>query len=203
MTRNAEGRIPRSFARALLKTEGHGVYRPKAIGSFPQRAGVRDAVKEVTPHLTPTLAYRMNDLPSATSTPAEPTTTGVRGSRRRRVLVVDDGPSMLRITSLALRSLDYSVTIASSGEEGLQMARDAGDHPPELLITDLCMQGMGGKEFATKFQEIARGAKVIFISGLSQAQAKAAGIDSETDCLLAKPLTLERLQTAITAAFSA
>ncbi len=60
---------------------------------------------------------------------------------RRRILVVDDDPQLLRLLSMRLEANGYDVDTAESGREGL--GRLAG-FKPHLLITDLRMQGMDG-----------------------------------------------------------
>jgi DNA-binding response OmpR family regulator len=62
-------------------------------------------------------------------------------SQTTRILVVDDEPRILRFVSLSLSSQGFDVAVASSGEEGLVMARS---HDPDVMILDILMPGMDG-----------------------------------------------------------
>jgi two-component system response regulator GlrR len=59
----------------------------------------------------------------------------------RHVLVVDDDPDLLRLMSIRLEAAGYIVTTAFSAEEAL---RRIADDPPQVVVTDLRMEGMDG-----------------------------------------------------------
>ncbi len=62
---------------------------------------------------------------------------------KKRVLIVDDEPDMLRILSYHLSSLGYDVIPAYGGEHALKKIREAR---PDLIMTDLAMPGISGVE---------------------------------------------------------
>jgi len=69
---------------------------------------------------------------------------GNRGNeeqKKKRILVVDDLPSNLKLMRVLLSSEGYSVSTAVDAEDGLLAVMD---DPPDLIITDLHMPGMGG-----------------------------------------------------------
>lgn len=66
------------------------------------------------------------------------------------LLIVDDDPSLLKLLSIRLESAGYNITTASSGREALSKLPVA---QPQLIITDLCMEGMDG---LTLFEEVQR-----------------------------------------------
>ena len=61
--------------------------------------------------------------------------------RRRRVLIIDDDPTMERILRRALNPRHYEVYSAPNGREGLAMA---WSHRPHLIVLDLIMPDMDG-----------------------------------------------------------
>ena len=70
----------------------------------------------------------------------------VRGEGRRRVLVVEDEEPVRHIARVALEARGYHVVAASTGAEGLALADDT---EVDLLLTDVVMPGMSGREVAT------------------------------------------------------
>ena len=59
------------------------------------------------------------------------------------ILLVDDEPHVLRVLRMSLEREGYSVRQADDGEEALEKIRET---PPDLLITDIDMPRMTGKE---------------------------------------------------------
>ena len=62
-------------------------------------------------------------------------------TKRTRILVVDDLPSNLKLMRVLLTSEGYAVSTAVDGEDALLAVMD---EPPDLIVTDLHMPGMGG-----------------------------------------------------------
>jgi len=60
---------------------------------------------------------------------------------QKRILLIDDDKDLLHLISMRLRAAGYAVTTAESGQAGLAAMAAA---PPELVITDLRMEGMDG-----------------------------------------------------------
>ena len=71
-----------------------------------------------------------------------PTSTSERGSRP--VLVVDDEPNIRTFVRLALEDEGYGVVTAADGAEALEVLRATN---PSLILLDLRMPGMDGREF--------------------------------------------------------
>ena len=84
-----------------------------------------------------------------------------------KVLIIDDERDMREIASLSLaRSGDMQVLTASSGSEGLQMARE--QHPDAILL-DLMMPAMDGRATlaALRGEEATKGIPVVVMSAAS------------------------------------
>ena len=62
----------------------------------------------------------------------------------KSILVVDDDPSIVQMTTLLLRQAGYTVRSARSGEEALLAVRD--EAMPHLILLDVTMPGMDGWE---------------------------------------------------------
>jgi CheY-like chemotaxis protein len=80
------------------------------------------------------------------------------------VLLVEDDQPVRELAVAILRAKGYAVVEAVNGEEGLRMARQH-DGKIDLVLTDVVMPVMGGKEMADALQTSHPGTKVLFTSG--------------------------------------
>ena len=113
-----------------------------------------------------------------------------RGSET--VLVVEDDPLVRRVTARALRELGYQVLEAVDGEEALEVARGDG-RAVDLLLTDVVMPRLSGRELARRLQAESPRVKVLFASGYTDDTVLRHGIQAEELDFLAKPFTVEGL----------
>jgi PAS domain S-box-containing protein len=106
------------------------------------------------------------------------------------VLVVEDQDGIRDIVRESLRRNGYKVLIAVDGNEALKMA-DAYPDPIHLLVTDLVMPNIGGRELAQRLTPLRPGMKVLFMSGYSESSALD---DEDADAtILQKPFSLDAL----------
>ena len=80
------------------------------------------------------------------------------------VLVVDDESSILRLIVDTLQPLGYHVLEAANGEDAVQIVINT-DKKIDLLLTDVIMPGMSGKELAEKLGALRSDMKIMFMSG--------------------------------------
>jgi CheY-like chemotaxis protein len=108
-------------------------------------------------------------LPLAAGQPAPPApaaTAPPQSPGGRTVLVVEDEPSVRGLVCRTLQAAGYRVLVAEDGERGLAVSR-ATESPIDLLVTDVIMPRMGGRELASRLAEERPGLPVLFISGYS------------------------------------
>ncbi len=120
------------------------------------------------------------------SAPVKP----VRGSET--ILLVEDEVPVRKITTLLLESLGYQVQVATSGEEALRLAQ-GNREKLDLLMTDVVMPGMSGRELAEVLRARDAGLKVLFQSGHSGATLVCHGVVDTEVAFLQKPFTLDAL----------
>ena len=87
-----------------------------------------------------------------------------RSPHRPVVLVVDDDPIITFTQGKILAGSGLAVMTACSGAEALEIANLI---PPQLLVTDLLMQGMDGLELGLEVRRIAPDCKFVMCTGLS------------------------------------
>ena len=83
----------------------------------------------------------------------------------RNILIVDDDPDVLRISSASLTSAGFAVRTARSGDEALTVL--AGSLPVDALVTDFAMVGMDGVELLAHAEQYRPGLPAIVITGFS------------------------------------
>jgi PAS domain S-box-containing protein len=123
-------------------------------------------------------------------------------SGRETVLLVEDDAMVRPLAALGLRSHGYRVIDAPNARDAIALARA---HAPDidLLVTDVVMPGLGGRELA---QEIARWcprARVLFMSGHPESAIAHQGVLEDGVNFLPKPFTPERLARRVRAVLDA
>ena len=108
------------------------------------------------------------------------------------ILVVDDDPFIRKLTVDMLTPLGYSLLQADNGANALKTS-DAFEGAIDILITDVIMPGMNGKELADAFLLKRPKAKVIFMSGYTTDAIAHRGIIEKETAFIQKPLTLYKL----------
>jgi two-component system cell cycle sensor histidine kinase/response regulator CckA len=81
------------------------------------------------------------------------------------ILLVEDDPNVRGLAALVLRQQGYTVLEATNGNEGIELARGQMEEKIHLLITDLVMPQMGGKELVEQFKLLHPDTRILFISG--------------------------------------
>ncbi len=125
-------------------------------------------------------------------------TANVVTSSRKRVLVVEDNPTVAKFYQAAIDSLqqDIDVIVKQDGFEGLL---EIGQSPPDILISDIYMPGMDGLQMIRslyKSQQLSSN-KIIVISGLSdESIAERGGIPSDV-VFFKKPVNVDQLKKLV------
>jgi len=80
------------------------------------------------------------------------------------ILAVDDKQAMRSLIVETLEPLGYKVIVAASGQEALEICR-AKDEKIDLLLADVVMPGMSGRQLTKELQAVRPDLKVILMSG--------------------------------------
>ncbi len=128
---------------------------------------------------------------TVTEAPAPPAT--LRGSET--ILVVEDQEEVRKLALESLRTYGYRVMEAANAGEALLLSK-RHDGPVNLLLTDVVMPGMSGRELAEQLQPLRPEMKVLFVSGYTDNVITHGVLDSGA-AFLAKPFTPETLAAKI------
>ena len=104
------------------------------------------------------------------------------------VLLAEDEEVIRAYMALILRDLGYHVIEAADGEQALRLLRGACGLKIDLLLTDLVMPKMNGKELAYRIRELLPQIKVLFCSGYPEKLAARNGMIAPTIRFLQKPV---------------
>jgi signal transduction histidine kinase/CheY-like chemotaxis protein len=115
-----------------------------------------------------------------------------RRGRGETILVVEDEAAMLEVARRLLEDGGYSVLTASGGEEALRIVA-AHEGEIHLLLTDVVMPGMLGKEVAARVAQLRPGIPVLYMSGYAQAVIGPMGDLSSGHAIIDKPFTEAQL----------
>jgi two-component system, cell cycle sensor histidine kinase and response regulator CckA len=111
------------------------------------------------------------------------------------ILLVEDEAELRSANAEFLTSMGYSVTCASSGPEALKLAREAG--PIDLVISDVVMPKMNGREFADRFLRVRPNTKLLFVSGYADDVVLHTGLSTQAMPFLQKPFSLKELGSKV------
>jgi two-component system cell cycle sensor histidine kinase/response regulator CckA len=104
------------------------------------------------------------------------------------VLLVEDDERVRSLGGLALRSAGYTVLEAENGEKALEMCL-AHPEPVDLIVTDVVMPKMGGRELAEQVATVRPNLKVVYMSGYMDDTIVRQGVQEGEATLLHKPFT--------------
>jgi PAS domain S-box-containing protein len=107
------------------------------------------------------------------------------------ILLVEDELDLRNVSAEFLSSLGYSVTCASSGPEALDLLATADQI--DLVITDVVMPKMSGREFANQLLQVRPNTRLLYVSGYTDDIVLQSGISREGMFLLQKPYSLKQL----------
>ena len=114
------------------------------------------------------------------------------------ILVVEDEAPLRELACRILQRKGYSVIPAANGEEALERAASCAGKI-DMLVTDMLMPRMGGKELASRMKARFPGIRVLYISGYTDHSIVHRGILDEGVAFLQKPFSMESLARKVRA----
>jgi CheY-like chemotaxis protein len=104
------------------------------------------------------------------------------------ILLAEDEEAIRQLARVALQSCGYHVLEAANGEQALKVIA-ASAEPVDLLITDVIMPRMSGRELAVQLRILRPGTRVLYVSGYTDEAIVRHGIVDEGVAFLNKPFT--------------
>jgi NO-binding membrane sensor protein with MHYT domain/nitrogen-specific signal transduction histidine kinase len=114
------------------------------------------------------------------------------------ILLAEDEDGVRTLVRRVLERRGYEVIEASGGAEALDLAERHGGRI-DLLLTDVVMPGMGGRELSARLLEQRPDTRVLFMSGYTDDQTLRRGLFDPEVAFLAKPFSSQDLAAAVRA----
>ncbi len=112
------------------------------------------------------------------------------------ILLVEDDAQLRQLSSSVLSHCGYKVLVADGPEQGLAIAK-ANSQGLRLLITDVVMPGMNGRQLAEQIAKISPSTRVLYMSGYTNNAIVHYGVLDEGLWFLPKPFTLAALVSKV------
>jgi len=193
MPKDVVDRVFEPFFTTKPKGEGTGLGLATVYGIITQASGRVRIYSEtgmgtILTALLPVTEQAANVAPQP---PAEP-----QRGHGERVLVVEDEAAMREVTRRILARNGYQVVAAASGHEALDVLARQLEHI-DVLLTDVIMPHMQGKELADKIRILQPNVRVVFMSGYTQGLLGAQGVLEPSVHLIEKPFSETTLLTKL------
>ena len=195
MTEEIAAQVFDPFFTTKSENEGTGLGISISQGIVKEHGGRITLDTEAGRGATFTVHLPLELAPVVAAAP-EPVRSG--NSERLRVLVVDDEPHILHYMSATLTAWGHDVTVADDGDRGLELATSGTF---DLIVTDLRMPRLGGREF---FEELRRrqpevASRIYFSTGDTVRGDTLAFLETLDRPYLHKPFSLSELRTLLAA----
>jgi two-component system, OmpR family, KDP operon response regulator KdpE len=115
--------------------------------------------------------------------------------QKQRILIADDEPQITRVLRTGLTTRGYDVRVAADGESALDMFND---WHPDLVVTDLAMPNIDGKELCMRLRLVSQ-VPIIVLSVKGEEKTKVEALDAGADDFVTKPFSMEELLARVRA----
>jgi signal transduction histidine kinase/ligand-binding sensor domain-containing protein/CheY-like chemotaxis protein len=206
MTDEVLGRVFEPFFSTKPPARGTGLGLATTHGILRQNGGLIEVATETgagsTFHVllprveqpATTVLGASDGAPAASPPPAR--TESTERTRPATILLVEDEPIVRDVATTALRREGHEVLEAEDGRTALELF-DGHEGSIDLLLTDVIMPGMSGRELAERLLLLRPELAVLFTSGYTAQELPDLDGRPGEGALLSKPYRLEELQAAV------
>jgi len=190
MTPEIRDRVFEPFFTTKERGKGTGLGLSTVYGIVKQSGGNIWVYSEPGLGTTFKIYLPVVDEPMIEEQKERPIAERARGGET--ILVVEDDENLRRLTSLILKKHGYRILEASNGGEALIICRNIKE-PLDLVLTDVIMPGMSGRQLIEELRQIRDAFKVLYMSGYTDNAIVHHGVLDAGINLLHKPFTVEGL----------
>ena len=111
-----------------------------------------------------------------------------------RILIIDDDPAMVQVISDICQERGHQTVAYSSGQKALE---NLANHAPQLVITDVRMDKIGGMDVLRECREVLPGTPVIMITAYKMLETGIEAMKMGAYDYITKPFKVDELQLSI------
>ena len=190
MDKDTMAQIFEPFFTTKMVGRGTGLGLATVYGIIKQNGGFINVYSEPGKGTAFKIYLPMVEGASVESIDEETATEPQKGSEV--ILLVEDDKNILEIGKSVLEQLDYTVIAANTPETAIELAQGC-EADIGLLITDVVMPQMNGRELAKRITEIKPGIRCLYISGYTANAISKDGLLDKGIMFLAKPFSVRSL----------
>ena len=179
-------RIFEPFFTTKPEGRGTGLGLATVYGIVKQNNGYIMAYSE--PGHGTTFKLYFPSVPAASELRGQESDQGEFARGCETILLVEDEPALRELARELLEANGYKVIEAERGEQAIHLVEHS-QAPIDLLLTDVIMPGMGGKQLATRLLDLRPGLHILYMSGYADDVISNRGVVRENTLLLSKPFT--------------
>ncbi|HSN15700.1 MAG TPA: response regulator [Anaeromyxobacteraceae bacterium] len=187
-------RIFEPFFTTKPHGRGTGLGLSTVYGIARQGGGAVDVSSRPGAGTSFVLYFPAQAAPEAQPAVVRPAVTPVP-ERAPLILVAEDEPAVRAVAERCLVQRGYRVAAAQDGEAALKLARQLTEI--DLLLTDVVMPGMNGRQLAEAMRGVHPETPVLFMTGYTDDTALRLGIETNQVRILSKPFTPDGLASAV------
>ena len=185
-----QARIFEPFFTTKGPGKGTGLGLPMVYGVIKQSGGAISVYSELGKGTT--FKIFLPQCEAEVSPGPTPGVPAADANGNETILLVEDQSAIREVTSVYLMGLGYNVLAAPDGEAALKIA-ETQQKRIDLVVTDIVMPNMGGRELVTHLTRIHPHAKVLFMSGYPDFTLRQSEGFPENAEVLQKPFSLKSL----------
>jgi two-component system cell cycle sensor histidine kinase/response regulator CckA len=195
MSEEVKARVFEPFFSTKGVGEGTGLGLSACYGILRQSHGHINVYSELARGSTFKIYLPQVEQPAKTSTSRLKSRTLPRGTET--ILLAEDDPSLLNMAADLLKRQGYTVLTAVDGVAALNLKQQRDIGHIDLLLTDVVMPHMSGKELADRIRAIYPRTKILFTSAYTESVIVHQGILTDGLTLLQKPYTPSTLANKV------
>jgi CheY-like chemotaxis protein len=171
---------------------GSGLGLPAVHGAVARHGGKISVQSELGRGTEFTIRFPLKGKPASALVEAAPKPLRKDAKTPFRVLVIDDEPAVRGVIQAMLSRNGHTVTLAPDGASGL---KELESDTYNLIITDLGMPGMDGREVARRVKKLSPTLPVVLLTGWGQSAGSMEGMP--IDAVLQKPVGMHDLLAVV------
>ena len=186
MDRETQARIFEPFFTTKSDNEGAGLGLATVYGIIKQSDGFIWVYSEPNHGSTFRIYLPLIEKVEEQVKESPPSSASLQGSET--ILLVEDEDDVRTLVKETLEMMDYRVVAAANGQEALDLYNKK-NHSIQLVLTDVVMPVMGGRELVENLLELKPGLKIIYMSGYTEDAIVLNGVLKPGTQFIQKPFT--------------